>query len=191
MSASRHSSEVERKPDAFTLLEGKQTGLTPVQVAERRRPVPSHSTHLATPFPQVDERSFSSADERLDKLCEDGLRYNADGSECSIHSPSLQPDSIADTLNASDIPTTSDELGSLTTNTSPEILPIDPLLMQDFNSSTFGGHEPRTYEDRERDDSSYATCSPHPNTSPMSQVEGCGTISQRSRTKRKHDHITC
>ncbi|KAH1917435.1 hypothetical protein KXV48_008311, partial [Aspergillus fumigatus] len=190
MSTGRRFSDIKRQPNAFTLLEGNQTGLTPVQVAEHRPYVPSPSTHLTMPFPEVGEMSFSSADERLDQLCEDGLRYNADGSECLIYSPSLQPDSIADTLNASDIPTTSDEFGSLTTNTSPEILPIDPQLMQDFNSSTFGGHEPRTYEDRERDDSSYATCSPHPNTSPMSQVEGCETISQRSRTKRKHDHIT-
>jgi hypothetical protein len=168
MPAGRHSSEVERQFDAFTLLERNQTGLTPVQVAERRHPVPSN--HLATPSPQVGEMPFSSADERLDQLCEDGPRYNADGIECSIHSPSLQPDSIADTLNASDVPTpyTSDELGSLTTNTSPEILPIDPQLMQDFNSSTFGGHEPGTSEDRERSDSSYAPCSPNPNTSPTS-----------------------
>jgi hypothetical protein len=40
--------------------------------------------------------------------------------------------------------------------------------MQDFNSSTFGGHEPGTSEDRERSDSSYATWSPSPNTSATS-----------------------
>jgi hypothetical protein len=116
MSAGRYSSEVERQPDAFTLLEDSQIGLTPVHVAERRHPVPSPSTHLATPFPQVGEMSFSSADERLGQLCEDGPRYNADGIECSIRPPSLQPDSIADTLTSSDVPTpyTSDELGSST-----------------------------------------------------------------------------
>jgi hypothetical protein len=170
MSTGRRSSDIKRQPDAFTLLEGNQTGLTPVQVAEHRRYVPSPSTHLAMPSPEVGEMSFSSADERLDQLREDGPRYNADGIECSIHSPSLQPDSIADTLNTSDVPTpyTSDELGSLTTNTSPEILPIDPQLMQDFNSSTSGGYEPGACEDRERSDSSYATRSPDPNTSPTS-----------------------
>lgn len=93
MSAGRHSSEIERQSDTFTLLEDIRTGLDPVP-----------STHLATPLRQVGEMSFSSVGEKLG-LCEDEPRYNADGIECSIHSPSLQPDSIADTLNASDVPT--------------------------------------------------------------------------------------
>ncbi|KAH2363659.1 hypothetical protein KXV98_003685 [Aspergillus fumigatus] len=148
MSAGRHFSEVARQPDCLTLLKDNQTGLTPVQVAERRHPVPSPSTHSATPFPHIGEKSFSSADERLDQLCEAVPRYNADGIECSSHSPSLQPDSIADTSNTSDLPTlyTGDELGSSSrsssTNTSPEIVPIDQQLTQNCNSPIFVGHEP-------------------------------------------------
>ncbi|GFG16438.1 hypothetical protein IFM61392_09507 [Aspergillus lentulus] len=174
MSAGRHSSEVERHPDAFTLLEHNQTGLTPVQVVERRRPVPSPSTLSATPFPHVGEKSFSSAEERLDQICEAVPRYNADGIECSTQSPSLQPDSIADTSNTSDLPTlyTGDKLGSSSrsssTNTSPEIVPIDPQLTQNCNSPIFVAHEPGTSEDGERSDSSYATGSPGPGTSPTS-----------------------
>lgn len=66
MSASRHSSEIKRKPDAFTLLEGNQRGLTLIQVAKCCHPVPSPLNHLATPFPQVGEMPFLSVDERLD-----------------------------------------------------------------------------------------------------------------------------
>ncbi|KAF7136973.1 hypothetical protein CNMCM5793_006677 [Aspergillus hiratsukae] len=117
-------------PDGSTLVESNHTGLTPVQVAQRCHPVPSSSNHLATPFRQFGETSFSSADGRLGQLSDNGPGSNADGIECSTRSPSLQPDSIADTLNTSDLPTlyTSDELGSSTTTTSPEILPIDPQL---------------------------------------------------------------
>jgi hypothetical protein len=66
MSTGHHSSDIKRQHNAFTLLEGNQTGLTPVQVAKHHHYIPSPSTHLATPFPNVGEMSFSSADERLD-----------------------------------------------------------------------------------------------------------------------------
>jgi hypothetical protein len=170
MSAGRHSSEVEGKPDAFTLPGGKQTGLTPVQVAERCHLAAPPSNHLATHFREFGEMPVQSADGRLDQLYEDGPGSNADGIECSTHSPSLQPDSVADTSNTSEPSTlyTSDELGSSSTNTSPEILPIDPQLMQNCNSSIFGGHAPGTSEDGERCDSSYATGGLDPATSPTS-----------------------
>ncbi|KAF7133904.1 hypothetical protein CNMCM5793_005370 [Aspergillus hiratsukae] len=168
-STSHNSAEAERQPDGSTLVEDNCAKLTPVQVAQHH-PVPSPSNHLATPFREFGEMSLSSADGRLGQLCKSRPGFNADGIRFSTQSPSLQPDSIADTLNTSSLPTlyTSDERGPSTTNTSPEIPPIDPRLMQDCDSSILSGHEPGTSEDRERSDSSYATCSPDPNTPPTS-----------------------
>lgn len=77
---------------------------------------------------------------------------------------------LVQTLNTSRVPTlyTTNEFGSSTTNTSPNIPPIDPQLMQHCNSSILGRHESRTSEDREQSESSNATCSLYFNTSSAS-----------------------
>lgn len=165
-SAGHNSAELERQSDGSLL--DNHTGLSPAQLAQHSHTVPSD--RFATPIRQYGETLFSSVDGSPGDLCENEPVSNAHIIECSTRSPSPQPDSSLTTVDASDLSTlyTSNEPGPSTTITSPEILPIDPRLMQDCNSSTLDEHESKTPEDRD-------LCGPAPTTSPMSPMPNNGS----------------